>query len=375
MTSSHSKAELSLNGPLVGPRTNINVGLGSFGIQNYCEGYVCVSAEEDQCQEFVGGYYGDCATTAPVGGAGNEPNTQFWSKIVGYSSGCDQWSWDDCHDNPGQIYYIHQNYFGKGWGVSGYMRGYAASGSCDSNEQGQTQNCKYYALYAEGQHSPRPNVLSPDERGAGGGLAGRRARSRGKSGTRRGRTQGARRGSRHGNYSSSYRVEDSYSHRSSSVRSVRSSSSNARRSNAGSISKQTRQQLMPWPEKHVPSVHNNTCAGTGNVCGNFVNETALNPDQIKCCPNVYGVDSCTEWHLPTCCPAVPSLDGQSTKPFYCPGPGDFLTAPYGFVCCANWTKSFTDTISNGCAVRCKPGTTPPHASCYVDGDPCPAATP
>ena len=172
MTSSHSKAELSLNGPLVGPRTNINVGLGSFGIQNYCEGYVCVSAEEDQCQEFVGGYYGDCATTAPVGGAGNEPNTQFWSKIVGYSSGCDQWSWDDCHDNPGQIYYIHQNYFGKGWGVSGYMRGYAASGSCDSNEQGQTQNCKYYALYAEGQHSPRPNVLSPDERGAGGGAGG-----------------------------------------------------------------------------------------------------------------------------------------------------------------------------------------------------------
>ena len=72
-------AELSLNGPIIGPRININVGGGwpieNFGIQNYCEGYVCVSADEDECQEFIGSYYGDCATTAPVGGAGNEPST------------------------------------------------------------------------------------------------------------------------------------------------------------------------------------------------------------------------------------------------------------------------------------------------------------
>lgn len=233
------------------------------------------------------------------------------------------------------------------------MRGYAANGGCDSNEQGQTQNCKYYALYAEGQHSPRPNVLSP---GRSDTLARRRTRGRGKSGTRRRRAHEAGSERRHGKYSSSYQDHDSYNYSSSSS------------------SRQRRQQPIPWPEKHVPSVHNNTCAGTGNVCGNFVNQTVLSPDQIKCCPNLYGVDSCTEWHQPTCCSAAPPLDGQSTKPFYCPGPGDFATAPYGFVCCANWTKTFEFTISNGCGVRCKPGTKPPHESCYVDGDPCPAAT-
>eukprot|EP00039_Didymoeca_costata_P022490 m.346806 g.346806 ORF g.346806 m.346806 type:complete len:668 (+) comp30399_c0_seq1:136-2139(+) len=320
-------AELMLNGPIISPRLDIRVGGYNYapgpvgptrwpvGIRNYCEGYVC-TGEDASCQEYA--YITTGCKTAPLGGDFVN-QTSFWSKIVGYSSGCDKYGWNDCHSGScTQCYYhIHQSYFGTEWGVNGYFRGWTThynpvkwpkvSTSSPSLgytpcETGFEPQCVYWVLYVEDQQPPKPGP-------------GRKTQ-----------------------YKKLLKRHD------------------------------------PFPETIVPSVYNNTCPpsptswtqSSGTICQNILPVSLKNnPNQIQCCDNKYGMASCTDVSYPVCCSGTLSGAG----PYYCPQ--NDSDAPYGYMCCANWTKYDKEPTAIGCAVKCKPGTKTPGSSCYIEGQSCP----
>jgi hypothetical protein len=76
------------------------------------EGQTLGSPDDGYCVQRTG------CDPAPVGG-----NFPFhYSKIVGYSAGCDRNGDLMCKGSEGSYYFIEQNYFGVGWGAKGYSR-------------------------------------------------------------------------------------------------------------------------------------------------------------------------------------------------------------------------------------------------------------
>lgn len=322
-------ADLIMNGPIIAPRISIMEGAYVYnpdhtksanpqGARYYCEGYLCTGSDA-ACQNRVYMDYdpGQCGP-APVGLGSPEPLTHFWtpyfwSKIVGYSSGCDKYGVGYCQESSCDacVYHLQQPYFGTKWGNNGYFRGWKTSPPISSPvpkpmrppppapsgvpkrsseyhcETGYEPSCVYWAVYAKGQQppGPKPGTTHP------------------KNATRTKR-----------NWKNDLAPHDDW----------------------------------PWPA--TASIYNNSCSafpgGGGTVCESYdpsnTSDTAL---PMTCCPNLHGVPSCT---VPggVCCPALFPGD----VPYWCPGPEkDF--APDGYFCCNNTTQYNGINTARGCSIH------------------------
>ena len=285
----------------------------------------------------------------------------FYSKIVGYSSGCDRLADSTCKGNSEAYYIIEQNYFGIGWGARGYSRVWGtalddtfATSQCD--EIPDRDKCGFWAVKVN--MSDYKTRLPRSVHAAAAAAAATSARNR-----------------------------------AAGRRSDRSSGGSGSGSGGGSGSVVRRPQA-PYPAPYpcaphgavcTPSVFNNTCPDGGTVCG-----TLDGTRKITQCPDhaINGgttMEVCPPTQAPNICPSYvvkvnvdPNCQGKHCKKenhtvheWICPSLPD-MHSQYGYQCCAG--PGYLDNYGltyQACAVLCGPHEPPfPQGACYTPGQAC-----
>lgn len=337
--------DMKENGPLISNWHNVyNAGTDvrsgySIDASHYCDGFLCYGSPE-------GGYCAIQEGCGPAAVGGQYP--YFYSKIVGYSSGCDQLADVTCKGDTSAYYIIEQNYFGIGWGARGYSRVWGtalidtfATDQC--NEVPNRDACGFWSVevnITEFESKLPRSVHKSAAAAASARAAGNRS-------------------TRHGGDGTILR----------NPRSVPPS---------------------PPPPCNLPggqctsSIFNNTCPDGGTVCG-----TLDGTRKITQCPThaINGgttMEVCPPTQAPLICPGyfVERLkpgcisepckkENYSVHEWVCPSLPDAHSA-YGYQCCSGPAMTEKYGIAyQACAVVCGPHSNPyPQGACYKPGQQC-----